>query len=70
MYKIQAHDDSIVSLACSPSYVISLGLDERMRIWERFQGHLLNTINVVHPYSSLLLLTSSLLVTGKPGNMH
>uniref|UniRef100_W4VSE5 Sterol regulatory element-binding protein cleavage-activating protein n=1 Tax=Corethrella appendiculata TaxID=1370023 RepID=W4VSE5_9DIPT len=67
MYKIQAHDDSIVSLVCSPSYVISLGLDERLRIWERFQGHLLNTINVMHAYSTLLMLTPSLLVTGKPG---
>lgn len=67
MYNLQAHDDSIVSMACAPSYIISLGLDERLRVWERFQGHLLNTINVIHAYSNLLMLTPSLLVTGKPG---
>lgn len=67
MYSIQAHDGSIVSLACAPSYVISVGADERLCVWERFQGHLLNTINITHIYTSLLMLTPSLLVTGKPG---
>jgi len=67
MYNIQAHDGSVISLACAPSYVISLGSDQRLCVWERFQGHLLNTINVTHAYSSLLMLTPSLLVTGKPG---
>ncbi|XP_053676594.1 sterol regulatory element-binding protein cleavage-activating protein [Anopheles nili] len=67
MYKIQAHDDSIVALVGSPSYVISLGLDERIRVWDRFQGHPLNTIAVSHAYSALVMLTPSLLVTGKPG---
>uniref|UniRef100_A0A336MGS4 Sterol regulatory element-binding protein cleavage-activating protein n=1 Tax=Culicoides sonorensis TaxID=179676 RepID=A0A336MGS4_CULSO len=69
VFKIDAHEDSIVSLACSPSYIISLGLDERLRVWERFQGHLLNTMNVIHPYSSLLMLTPSLLVTARPGSL-
>uniref|UniRef100_A0A2M4A5S6 Sterol regulatory element-binding protein cleavage-activating protein n=1 Tax=Anopheles triannulatus TaxID=58253 RepID=A0A2M4A5S6_9DIPT len=67
MYKIQAHDDSIVALSGSPSYVISLGLDERIRVWDRFQGHPLSTITVNHAYSALIMLTPSLLVTGKPG---
>ncbi|XP_055531679.1 sterol regulatory element-binding protein cleavage-activating protein [Wyeomyia smithii] len=69
MYKIEAHDDSIVSLACSPSYVISLGLDERIRVWDRFQGQPLSTMTVSHAYSSLVMLTPSLLVTGKPGSL-
>ncbi|XP_058827958.1 sterol regulatory element-binding protein cleavage-activating protein [Topomyia yanbarensis] len=69
MYKIEAHDDSIVALACSPSYVISLGLDERIRVWDRFQGQPLNTMTVSHAYSSLVMLTPSLLVTGKPGSL-
>ncbi|CAO1392652.1 unnamed protein product [Diamesa tonsa] len=67
MYNLQAHEDCVVSLACAPSYIISLGLDERLRVWERFQGHLMNTINVNHAYTNLLMLTPSLLVTGKPG---
>lgn len=69
MYKIEAHDDSIVALACSPSYVISLGLDERIRVWDRFQGQPLTTMTVSHAYSSLVMLTPSLLVTGKPGSL-
>lgn len=69
MYNLQAHEDCVVSLACAPSYIISLGLDERLRVWERFQGHLMNTINVNHAYTNLLMLTPSLLVTGKPGKL-
>lgn len=69
MYSIQAHDGAILSLACAPSYVISVGADERLCVWERFQGHLLNTINITHIYTSLLMLTPSLLVTGKSGNI-
>lgn len=69
MYSIQAHDGAIVSLVCSSSYVISMGTDERLYIWERFQGNLLNTINVPYVYTSLLMLTPSLLITAKPGNL-
>lgn len=47
MYSIQAHDGSIFALAYSDSYVISLGQDEKLCVWDRFQGHLLNTIPVV-----------------------
>lgn len=47
MYSIQAHDGAINSLTYSASYVISLGVDERLCVWERFQGHLLNTIHIV-----------------------
>ncbi|KXJ69369.1 hypothetical protein RP20_CCG027398 [Aedes albopictus] len=69
VYKIEAHDDSIVALACSPSYVISLGLDERIRVWDRFQGQPLTMMTVTHVYSSLVMLTPSLLVTAKPGTL-
>lgn len=47
MYSIQAHDGTIFALAYSDSYVISLGQDENLCVWDRFQGHLLNTIPVV-----------------------
>ncbi len=47
MYSIQAHDGTIFALAYSASYVISLGQDEKICVWDRFQGHLLNTIPVV-----------------------
>ncbi|KAJ6645206.1 Sterol regulatory element-binding protein cleavage-activating protein, partial [Pseudolycoriella hygida] len=69
MYSIQAHDGAILSLACAPSYVISVGADERLCVWERFQGHLLNTIYITHIYTSLLMLTPSLLITVKSGSL-
>lgn len=68
MYKIDAHEDAIVSLACSLSYIISLGQDEKLRVWERFQGNLLNTISMNRTHSNLLMLTSSLIVVSRPGN--
>uniref|UniRef100_A0A1A9WHD4 Sterol regulatory element-binding protein cleavage-activating protein n=1 Tax=Glossina brevipalpis TaxID=37001 RepID=A0A1A9WHD4_9MUSC len=67
MYSIQAHDGAVSCLACAPSYVISLGTDERVCVWERFQGNLLTTINISNAYSNLLMLTPSLLVTSKMG---
>lgn len=67
MYNIQAHDGAVSCLACAPTYVISLGTDERICVWERFQGNLLTTINISNAYSSLLMLTPSLLVTSKMG---
>ena len=47
MYSIQAHDGAVLSLAHSPSYVVSMGSDEKLCVWERFHGHLINTINLV-----------------------
>jgi hypothetical protein len=55
MYSLQAHDGSVTALTYSASYVISLGTDERLCVWERFQGHLLNTIQVVGIGSELHL---------------
>lgn len=68
LYNLQAHDDCLVSIASAPSYIITLGLDERIRVWERFQGHLLSTIILTHAYSNtIVMLTPSLLITAKPG---
>ncbi|XP_026284817.1 sterol regulatory element-binding protein cleavage-activating protein isoform X1 [Frankliniella occidentalis] len=78
MYSIQAHDGAILALTYSASYVISLGADDRLCVWERFQGHLLNTIWMVGlPHvgkaqaycSSIAMLTHSLLVTSKQGSL-
>lgn len=67
VYGIQAHDGAVLSVVASPSYLISLGADERLCVWERFQGHLLSSINITYAYSALLMLTPSLLLTSKPG---
>ncbi|XP_069964270.1 sterol regulatory element-binding protein cleavage-activating protein isoform X1 [Bactrocera oleae] len=69
MYNIQAHDGAVTALVCAPTYVISLGVDERICVWERFQGNLLTTINILNAYSRLLMLTPSLLVTCKMGSL-
>lgn len=69
LYNLTAHEDCLVSIASAPSYIITLGLDEKIRVWERFQGHLLNTINLHQSHSySIVMLTPSLLITAKPGN--
>ena len=37
VYSIQAHEGAVLSLAYSPSYVVSMGSDEKLCVWERFQ---------------------------------
>lgn len=44
---MQAHDGAVTSLAYTASYVVSAGADERLCIWDRFQGHMLNSIHIV-----------------------
>ena len=34
---LQAHSGAVLSLAYSPSYVVSLGEDGRLCVWERMQ---------------------------------
>ena len=45
--KLQAHNGAVVSLTYSPSYVVSLGEDGKLCVWERFQGHLINSVDTV-----------------------
>jgi len=47
VYSIQAHDGPISALTYSASYIISVGGDDKICVWERFQGHILNTIQLV-----------------------
>jgi hypothetical protein len=47
MYSIQAHDGPVSNITWSISYFISVGGDDKICVWERFQGHLLNTIQLV-----------------------
>lgn len=71
LYNLDAHDDCVVSIASAPSYFVTQGLDDRIRVWERFQGHLLSTIILQNVYSnSIVMLTPSLLITAKPGNAN
>lgn len=47
VYSIQAHDGALLNLAYSSNYIISMGSDERLCVWERLQGHLINSIYLV-----------------------
>ncbi|GBP90752.1 Sterol regulatory element-binding protein cleavage-activating protein [Eumeta japonica] len=66
LYSTQAHDGAVTSLAYTASYVISCGADERLCIWDRFQGHMLNSIHVVgfNYMSQMLPLTHTMLLIG------
>ncbi|KAM3968582.1 LOW QUALITY PROTEIN: SREBP cleavage activating protein [Aphomia sociella] len=65
LYSMQAHDGAVTSLAYTASYVVSAGADERLCIWDRFQGHMLNSIHIGLNYMSRMLpLTHTLLVMG------
>lgn len=35
---VQAHPTAILALASAPSYVVTLGAEQRLCVWERFQG--------------------------------
>ncbi len=78
LYSILAHDGAVLSLAHSPSYVVSLGADGKICVWERCQGHLINTLLALgageqqqeegtgadgRRCSDLVMLTHNLLVT-------
>ncbi|ODM95859.1 Sterol regulatory element-binding protein cleavage-activating protein [Orchesella cincta] len=70
MYSIQAHDGPVSGLTYSASYIISVGGDDKICVWERFQGHILNTIHLDHTYCpSLVMLTHNLLITSKRGSL-
>ena len=47
VYSLQAHDGALLSLAYSSNYIISMGSDERLCVWEKLQGHLINCIILV-----------------------
>lgn len=72
MYSIQAHDGAVAAMACSVSYVISIGTDERLCVWERFQGHLLHTLPA-HRFAyslQLVMLTHHLLITSNQVHIY
>merc|ERR1711872_1139887 len=45
MYSIQAHNGPVTDITYSPGCVVTLGEDDRLCVWERHQGHLLNSVD-------------------------
>jgi len=52
MYTVQSHDGAVLGLTCSASYVISIGQDDKICVWDRFHGHQLNSIQIVKYFVS------------------
>ncbi|KAK9501038.1 hypothetical protein O3M35_002162 [Rhynocoris fuscipes] len=70
VYCLEAHDGAVAALTYSSSYVLSLGTDDRLCVWDRFHGHLLNTIQMEQSFcSSMVMLTHNLLITSKQGSL-
>lgn len=65
-----AHNGIITSITYSASYVITLGQDDRLCIWERFQGHLLRVIQYTYTFTSnILMLTPNLVLIAQAGGL-
>lgn len=70
VYSLQAHDGSVAVLTYTSSYVISLGSDDKLCVWERFQGHLLHTLPMSRLFGGgLAMLNDRLLVTSRRGSL-
>ena len=70
MYSIQAHCGAVLDIAHSPSCVVTLGEDASLCVWERHQGHLLNTVDTSgDSLSQLLMLTHNLIVTASGSSL-
>ena len=41
------HSGPVVTLSCSPLYVVSVSLDDRMCVWDRNRNFLLHTVHLV-----------------------
>ena len=47
VYDFKGHDGSIVSLIATLHYIVSLGLDDKICVWERSRGQLLHSLEMV-----------------------
>ncbi|XP_041365861.1 sterol regulatory element-binding protein cleavage-activating protein-like isoform X2 [Gigantopelta aegis] len=69
VYDFKGHDGSIVTLTATLHYIISLGLDDKICIWERSRGQMLHSLEM-EQCCSLSLLTNNLLVAGGQGMIY
>ena len=54
----------------SPGCVVSLGEDEKLCVWERHQGHLLNCVDTSgDSLSGLVMLTHNMMVTASGNSL-
>ena len=61
---MSGHTSAVLSIVTSSSYLISFAADDKLAVWERFQGHLLNTLHLSDMFAgNMIMLTSKLLLT-------
>jgi WD40 repeat protein len=47
LHKLSGHSSAVMALTCTPSYIVSAGLDERLYVWQRSKGTLMYNLELV-----------------------
>lgn len=69
-YSLTAHRGSVLSLRTTGLYLLSLGSDSRLRIWDKSQGHLLHTLYQANTLcNTMALLSETIVITAKEDHL-
>ncbi|KAH7962533.1 hypothetical protein HPB52_016757 [Rhipicephalus sanguineus] len=75
-YSLTAHRGSVLSLRTTGLYLLSLGSDSRLRIWDKSQGHLLHTLYQARftifantLCNTMALLSETIVITAKEDHL-
>ncbi|XP_077514894.1 SREBP cleavage activating protein isoform X3 [Amblyomma americanum] len=69
-YSLTAHRGAVIALRTTRLYLLSLGADSRLRIWEKSQGHLLHTLYQANTLcNTMALLSETIVVTAKEDHL-
>lgn len=69
-YSLTAHRGAVLALRTTELYLLSLGSDSRLRIWEKSQGHLLHTLYQANSLCrNMELLSENIVVTAKEDHL-
>lgn len=69
-YSLTAHRGAVLSLRTTRLYLLSLGADSRLRIWDKSQGHLLHTLYQANTLcNTMALLSETIVITAKEDHL-
>nr|XP_050044303.1 sterol regulatory element-binding protein cleavage-activating protein-like isoform X1 [Dermacentor andersoni] len=69
-YSLTAHRGAVLSLRTTGLYLLSLGVDSRLRIWDKSQGHLLHTLYQANTLcNTMALLSETIVITAKEDHL-
>ncbi|XP_064456623.1 sterol regulatory element-binding protein cleavage-activating protein-like isoform X2 [Ornithodoros turicata] len=69
-YSLTAHRGAVLALRTTSLYLLSLGSDSRLRIWEKTQGHLLHTLYQANSLCrNMELLSENIVITAKEDHL-